>query len=161
MGNLRFSDGMEFDVTGDYRVERRSDGYYVLGGNMMFAVDTREEGIEEIRKLDPKAPIVLRYDEAKAKKPREFFEVGCKYKIIEEGGKIRWYRHMGGYQQGEGYDFSIGEIVTYEGYQYSGGSDGISCRAFSIKVDGTKHKGIFWPNNWGSVSEGFFQKVEA
>ena len=86
MGIIRFSDGMAFNTTGEYRIERSRDGLYVLGGNMMFAIDTREEGIEEIRKLDPKAPIVLRYDEAKAKKPREFFDVGCKYKIIEEGG---------------------------------------------------------------------------
>ena len=45
---LRFSDGMEFDTNGEMRVEKRSDGYYVVGGGMMFAVDTREEGEAEI-----------------------------------------------------------------------------------------------------------------
>ena len=48
---LRFSDGMEFDTNGEMRVEKRSDGYYVVGGGMMFAVDTREEGEAEITKM--------------------------------------------------------------------------------------------------------------
>ena len=67
---IRFNDGESFDPTGEYRVELRKDGYYVLGGNMMFAVDSREDGIEAIRKLDPKAPIVVSHDKAKASKPK-------------------------------------------------------------------------------------------
>lgn len=48
MSKLKFSDGMEFDLSGPLRVELRSDGYYVLGQNMMMAVDTFEEGQEYI-----------------------------------------------------------------------------------------------------------------
>lgn len=158
---IRFSDGSSFDPTGEYRVELRSDGYYVLGGNMMFAVDTRAEGIEQIRKLDPKASIVTEWDHRKKSQPKPFLQEGKKYKIMKEGGCIRWYKNMGGYEQGDGHDFQVGDIVTYEGYQYSGGSDGISCKAFSIITStGCKNQGIFWPNDWGSVDESFFQKIE-
>ena len=41
---LKFSDGMSFDMSGPLRVECRSDGYYVVGKGMMFAVDSYEEG---------------------------------------------------------------------------------------------------------------------
>ena len=44
MSQLKFSDGEIFDLSGDLRVELRSDGYYVLGQNMMMAVDTLEQG---------------------------------------------------------------------------------------------------------------------
>lgn len=48
MSKLTFSDGMTFDLSGELRVELRSDGYYVIGQNMMMAVDTFEEGQEYI-----------------------------------------------------------------------------------------------------------------
>jgi hypothetical protein len=44
MSQLKFSDGETFDLSGDLRVELRSDGYYVLGQGMMMAVDTLEQG---------------------------------------------------------------------------------------------------------------------
>ncbi len=44
MSQLKFSDGMTFDLSGDLRVEFRSDGYYVLGQGMMMAVNTLEQG---------------------------------------------------------------------------------------------------------------------
>ncbi len=44
MSQLKFSDGMTFDLSGELRVELRSDGYYVLGQGMMMAVDTLEQG---------------------------------------------------------------------------------------------------------------------
>ncbi len=44
MSKLKFSDGEEFDLSGPLRVELRYDGYYVLGENMMMAVDTLEKG---------------------------------------------------------------------------------------------------------------------
>ena len=44
MSQLKFSDGMIFDLSGPLRVELRSDGYYVLGQGMMMAVDTLEQG---------------------------------------------------------------------------------------------------------------------
>lgn len=48
MSKLTFSDGMTFDLSGQLRVELRSDGYYVLGQGMMMAVNTFEEGQEYI-----------------------------------------------------------------------------------------------------------------
>jgi hypothetical protein len=50
MSKLKFSDGEEFDLSGPLRVELRYDGYYVLGNNMMMAVDTLEKGMEYINK---------------------------------------------------------------------------------------------------------------
>ena len=50
MSTLKFSDGMEFDLSGPLRVELRSDGYYVLGQGMMMAVNTFEEGQEYVSK---------------------------------------------------------------------------------------------------------------
>ena len=50
MSKLKFSDGEEFDLSGELRVELRSDGYYVLGQNMMMAVNTFEEGQEYVSK---------------------------------------------------------------------------------------------------------------
>lgn len=159
---IRFSDGTTLDCTGEYRVELNKDGYYVLGGNLGFAVDTREEGIEAIRGLDAKASIVLRYDEAKAKEPKKFFEIGSKYKIIEGGCRISGWKSIGpNAEQGWSNGLEIGDTVTYVGRRYSGGSDGITCMAFSVKNERGSANGIFWPNDWGRVSEGFFQKVEA
>ena len=48
MSKLKFSDGEEFDLSGPLRVELRYDGYYVLGENMMMAVNTLEEGLTYI-----------------------------------------------------------------------------------------------------------------
>ena len=50
MSTLKFSDGEEFDLSGPLRVDLRSDGYYVLGQNMMMAVNTFEEGQEYVSK---------------------------------------------------------------------------------------------------------------
>ena len=50
---LRFTDGLEFDTSGELRVVRRKDGWYVVGRGMLVAVDGREDGerlIEELRK---------------------------------------------------------------------------------------------------------------
>ena len=50
-GMLRFSDGMEFDTSGELRVECRSDGCYVVGGGMMIPVTDRKEGEEVIKEM--------------------------------------------------------------------------------------------------------------
>ena len=50
MSKLKFSDSMTFDLSGELRVELRSDGYYVLGQGMMMAVNTFEEGQKYINK---------------------------------------------------------------------------------------------------------------
>lgn len=51
MATLRFKDGVSFETGGDYRIERRLDGLYVVGGGFLCPVDTREEGERLIGKL--------------------------------------------------------------------------------------------------------------
>lgn len=41
---LRFSDGMEFDVSGRLHMIHRSDGWYVVGEGMLAAVNDPEDG---------------------------------------------------------------------------------------------------------------------
>jgi len=48
MSTLKFSDGMSIRTDGDYRVIRKSDGYYVVGRGMCMPVDSREDGIQYI-----------------------------------------------------------------------------------------------------------------
>jgi len=48
---LKFSDGEEFDLTGPLRLEKRYDGWYVLGNNRMIPVNSAEHGLEIIKKL--------------------------------------------------------------------------------------------------------------
>lgn len=42
--SIRFTDGMQFDVEGELRVEERSDGWYVVGDGMLMAVGSEQEG---------------------------------------------------------------------------------------------------------------------
>ena len=49
---LRFTDGMEFDTSGELRVVHRKDGHYVVGRGMLLAVGDAKDGkrlIEELR----------------------------------------------------------------------------------------------------------------
>lgn len=46
---LRFSDGMEFDTSGELRAERRSDGWYVVGEGMLIPVDGPGEAEQFIK----------------------------------------------------------------------------------------------------------------
>jgi len=48
---MRFSDGMEFDLSGEPRIVRKSDGLYVVGNGMLLPVNSYEEGEEEIAAL--------------------------------------------------------------------------------------------------------------
>ena len=41
--SLKFSDGMEFDTSGDYRIVEKFDGLYVVGNGMLLPMDSREE----------------------------------------------------------------------------------------------------------------------
>ncbi len=51
---LRFTDGVEFDVSGPLRVEHRRDGWYVVGNGTLIPVDSAEEGDALIRKMSKK-----------------------------------------------------------------------------------------------------------
>ena len=48
---LAFSDGEEFDTTGDLRLTHRKDGVYIIGQNMLIPVESVSEGYELIKLL--------------------------------------------------------------------------------------------------------------
>ena len=48
---LRFTDGMEFNVSGQLRVEHRPDGWYVVGRGMLIPVESPADGAELIRRM--------------------------------------------------------------------------------------------------------------
>jgi hypothetical protein len=51
MSVLRFSDGEEFDASGQLRAEQRADGWYVLGNNRIIPVADEEDALLTIEKL--------------------------------------------------------------------------------------------------------------
>jgi hypothetical protein len=62
MSKLRFSDGMEFDTSGELRKEHRSDGWYVVGNGMLIPVRDETEADEYIKKGKwPSSNIQLRF----------------------------------------------------------------------------------------------------
>ena len=41
---LKFSDGMEFDTSGELRLEEREDGWYIIGEGKLIPVKNKVEG---------------------------------------------------------------------------------------------------------------------
>jgi hypothetical protein len=52
MGKLEFSDGEVFNLDTPMHPELRADGWYVVGNNMMQAVESEEEALELIAWLN-------------------------------------------------------------------------------------------------------------
>jgi hypothetical protein len=52
MSILKFTDGEEFDLTGELRAEERYDGWYVLGENRMIPVNDQEDALQTIDKIN-------------------------------------------------------------------------------------------------------------
>ena len=48
---LKFDDGMQFNTEGELRIERRSDGLYVVGDGMLIPVENVQEARELIADL--------------------------------------------------------------------------------------------------------------
>ena len=48
---VRLPSGFEIDVSGGLRVLEIENGFYVVGQEMLISVNSREEGLEEIRKI--------------------------------------------------------------------------------------------------------------
>jgi len=46
---------MTFDTSGEYRIVRKSDGLYIVGKGLLFAIDSREEGEKFILSQDVKS----------------------------------------------------------------------------------------------------------
>ena len=59
MSTIRFTDGVEFDTGGERRLERRGDGWYVVGRGMLLPVADPEDGER----------VMARLAEARAGKP--------------------------------------------------------------------------------------------
>ena len=49
--DIKFSDGMSFNTGGDYRLTRRSDGWYVVGRGLLAPVSSPEDGHEFIAEM--------------------------------------------------------------------------------------------------------------
>ena len=81
---MKFSDGMEFDLSGPMRIEERSDGLYVVGNNMLITVKTVEDGLSIIKKEDTNYVIDEDYNDAMHSYAEPKFE-SYTYRIIAEG----------------------------------------------------------------------------
>ena len=51
MSTLRFSDGVNIDTSGELRVLRLKDGYYVVGNGMLIPVEDRTEALKVIEEM--------------------------------------------------------------------------------------------------------------
>lgn len=86
---MKFSDGMEFDLSGPMRIEERSDGLYVVGNNMLIPVNSIEDGLSIIRKEDPNYEIDKDdNDDVMHGYAEPTFE-SYTYRIIAEGNSIK------------------------------------------------------------------------
>ena len=47
----KLPNGVEIDVSGSLRVLEIENGFYVVGQEMLISVNSREDGLEEIRKI--------------------------------------------------------------------------------------------------------------
>ena len=54
MSSIKFTDGMEINTEGEYRVTRKSDCLYVVGHGICIPVDNSEEAEELLKKLKSK-----------------------------------------------------------------------------------------------------------
>ena len=52
MSILKFSDGMNIEMSGEYRIIEKSDGHYVVGHNMCIPVNSHEDGSDLIADLE-------------------------------------------------------------------------------------------------------------
>ncbi|MGD8372306.1 MAG: hypothetical protein PVF76_00025 [Syntrophobacterales bacterium] len=48
---VRLPNGVEIDVSGGLRIVEIENDFYVVGQEMLIPVTSREEGLEEIRKI--------------------------------------------------------------------------------------------------------------
>ena len=53
---LRFSDGVNINTQGEYRILHLKDGYYVVGHGMCIPIDSYEEGKQMIESLKENNP---------------------------------------------------------------------------------------------------------
>ena len=51
MSTLRFSDGEEFDTSGELQLTLRGDGWYVIGEGHLIPVKSLDEGREALKEM--------------------------------------------------------------------------------------------------------------
>lgn len=56
MANIKFTDGAEFDLSGDPRIERRADGLYVVGQGLLVPVKSMKEAKEVLDEMKKPVP---------------------------------------------------------------------------------------------------------
>ncbi len=49
---MKFSDGMEFNTDGEYRLTFKSDGWYVVGRGLLLPVQDADEGLKVINEME-------------------------------------------------------------------------------------------------------------
>ena len=57
MSILKFSDGMNIEMSGEYRIIEKPDGLYVVGHDWCIPVNSQEDGSDLIAALDGIAKI--------------------------------------------------------------------------------------------------------
>jgi hypothetical protein len=61
MGALKFSDGIEFELSGPLRIEERKDGLYLVGEGTLCAIKDEAEGLRLIaNRRNPRLSKVLK-----------------------------------------------------------------------------------------------------
>ena len=86
---MKFSDGMEFDLSGPMRIEERSDGLYVVGNNMLIPVNSIEDGLSIIKKDNPNYEIDEDDNDDSMHGYAEPTFESYTYRIIAEGNSIK------------------------------------------------------------------------
>jgi hypothetical protein len=76
---LKFNDGEEFDTSGDFRVEERSDGFYVVGEGSLIPVRSFKEGMDMV------------HDRTPEKVSMSDGDLDCLLSTAFEGGSNYWY----------------------------------------------------------------------
>jgi hypothetical protein len=61
MSTLKFSDGIEFELSGPLRIEERKDGFYLVGEGTLCAIKSEAEGLMLIaNRKNPRLSKVLK-----------------------------------------------------------------------------------------------------
>jgi hypothetical protein len=89
---------------------------------------------------------------------------GDRYRVLVSAELSGWQTvSQGGgayYEQGTSRKLAVGEVITFDHYGYSGGSDGVTVPFFRL-ADGS-YAGTFWPSGpYGTVKPGSLEEISA
>jgi len=84
-------------------------------------------------------------------------EKGKQYRVIQPCA-LTWWEPTGPWSHaGKHHPLAIGDIITYVGTGYSGGSDGIHEDKFSL--DGVVNFAAITCSYWGTTKQGYLEPV--